>query len=283
MSVIARYEFHEAHPWPVEYSAPPLIHEGRVYFSWMYHREIRCLQLRFDGSCTVSDPISFQGRDIVLPDRWLPFVHEGKALLSCGNSDPADHVFPDRKVDIVMLSLDAWLKETELPEEVRNRHLCRKMLREDADVVLDGYTMRYRNSRSYQCIGPDGTVLWQEKHKGYRYTDYEVRDGCVIFGTAGGYGGGLYCYRLTDGACLCAVDTKGTARYCWQNDLILTRGREGQLLWVDPFAGQVVKSLALDTKLDDDSGICADGRYVAVVGFHKKTRQATLYLIDTAD
>lgn len=282
MEILARYEFHEEHPWPVEYAAPPLIHDGRVFFAWENHRQIRCLQLAFDGSCTESGPVSFLGRDVVLPDRWIPFVHEGKVYLSCGNSDPADHVFPDRKVDIVMLSFEN-LNEVHLPEEVRQQHLCRKMLREDADVVLGSYTMRYRNSRSYECIGPDGTVLWQEKHKGYRYTDFEVRKGCVIFGTAGGYGGGLYCYRLSDGACLCAVDTKGTERYCWQNGLILTRGREGQLLWVDPFAGQVVRSMTLDTKLTDESGICADERYVAAVGFHKKTSQPMLYLIDTEE
>lgn len=282
MKILARYDFQEENPWSVCFSALPLLHDGRVYFAWGT-REIRCLQLSFDGSDTQCEPVSFPGRDLTLPYRWVPFCHDGKAFLSCGNSDPADHVFPNRKIDVVMLSLDDGMKEVNPPEEVRQRYLCRATLREDADVVLDGYTMRYRNSRSYQCIGPDGTALWQEKHKGYRYTDYEVREGCVIFGTAGGYGGGLYCYRLSDGACLCAVDTKGTARYCWQNGLILTRGREGQLLWVDPFAGRVVKSMTLDARLTDDSGICADDRYVAAVGFHKKTSQPTLYLIDTED
>lgn len=280
MKILSRYDFHEEYPWPPEFAAVPLLHDGRVYFAWGT-REIRCLQLHPDGSWRVSPAVSFPGRDLARPGKWVTFSHDGRVFFSCGNSDPADHVFPNRKVDTLIL--DGVLKEVNLPASVTKNHLCRPVLREDIDVRLGDYTMRYRNSRSIQCLGPDGSVLWQEKHKGYRYTDFEVRNGCVIFGTAGGYGGGLYCYQLSDGACLCAVDTKGTARYCWQNDTILTRGREGELLWVDPFAGSVVKSMPLDTGLNDDSGISTDGRYVAAVGFHKKTRQPTLYLIDTAE
>lgn len=172
-----------------------------------------------------------------------------------------------------------------IPDETADEHLCMPPIREDEDVFLDSYLMRYKNSRSYRCCRPDGTVLWEEKHKGYRYTPFEERNGCVIFGTAGGYGGGLYCYRLADGECLCTVDTKGTARYCWHGDRILSRGRKGELLLIDPFGNRITDSLTLEAKLNDDSGIFTDGRYICTVGFREKKQQQlpVFYMIDAQE
>lgn len=273
MKIIARYDFREENPWEPHYAAMPFLQDGAVWFAWG-SREIRCLRL--DGAeCRISERASFPNRHLALPRKWRIVSHEEDLYLSCGNPDPADHVFPDKKVENLFLSLEDGLREVALPPQ----YACKPTLREEGDVQLGAYTMRWRNSRSYECLASDGKVLWQEKHKGYRYTDFEVRNGCVIFGTAG-HGGGLYCYRLLDGTCLCAVDTKGTARYCWQGDLILTRGREGELLWVDPFANRVAACLKLDTKLTDDSGICGDAHHAAVVGFHPKTHRPTLYLIE---
>lgn len=102
----------------------------------------------------------------------------------------------------------------------------------------------------------------------------------MFFGTAGA-GGGIYGYRLADGACLCALDTKGTARYCWQKERIVCRSREGTLLWVDPFAGAVTAELDLGCLLNDDSGLWADERYVCAVGFAKKTAAPCVCLVGT--
>ena len=73
------------------------------------------------------------------------------------------------------------------------------------------------------------------------------KDNCIIFGTAG-YGGGLYCYRKADGECLCSVDTKGTERYVWSGNRIVCKGRNGELIFVDPFDGIIEKSIKLRNK-----------------------------------
>lgn len=267
MQVIARHEFETASRFPAYFSADPIFHKGVLYYPYGIN-PVWCRKIGVDGTMEESCHAFPKEVPLALPYQWRLFLYKDHVLLSCGRSGG------------VFLDLDADMKEVALAPELAQRFLCRRPTDETAEAALSGCTMRYKNSRRYQCVSPGGKVLWEEKHRGYRYTPFEERKDCVFFGTAGA-GGGIYGYRLADGACLCALDTKGTARYCWQKERIVCRSREGTLLWVDPFAGAVTAELDLGCLLNDDSGLWADERYVCAVGFAKKTAAPCVCLVDT--
>lgn len=277
MRVVSQYCLTENQSWSTPFSATPYFIDGCGYFPYGLPGAVGCVKLGLDGSMTVVTGAVPPGESVHHPHGWKIFPREGRIILSCGGVS-------ENKQGSLFFDLDA-MEAVTIPEKIARQHLCPPPIRETENVSLGDYLMRYKNSRSLQCCRPDGTVIWEEKHKGYRYTPFEVKNGCVIFGTAGGHGGGLCCYRLTDGECLCAVDTKGTARYCWHGDRILSRGRKGELLWIDPFGNQITDFLTLDAKLNDDSGIFTDGRYICTVGFREKKQQLLpiFYLIDTQD
>ncbi len=181
------------------------------------------------------------------------------------------------------IAVDGTAKELSfivpIPIEIEKLFLCSVPIDERADITLTDCIMKYKNSRSYQCVDFTGKLLWTEKHKGYRYTDFEEVNDCIIFGTAG-HGGGLYCYRKSDGHCLCAIDTRGTTRYIWSNNRIVSRGRDGELLFINPFKGKIETSIKLKGLLSDESNFYTDGKKLCVVGFEKKTNSPCVYLFD---
>ena len=252
------------------YSASPFSFQDCIYY--VYGMGILCCKkISLNGEVSeVRFAVTPEYR-ITWQDYWRMFVYEGHVTLACG-------VYAESGRDL-FLDLDLGMEPVEIPDEAAAGHGCWKPGKDTEDICLGEYVMHYKNSRSFQCLNQNGEVLWEEKHKGYLYTAFEKKNGCVLFGTAG-HGGGLYCYRLADGECLCAVDTKGTPVYCWQGDQIVCRGRNGELSWVDPFGNCVVREMRLDSRFTDFCGYWADERYVCAVGFREDTNSPCVYLID---
>lgn len=278
MKVVVQYDLNIKNAWSPRFASSPYFFNGNINYAYS-ENGIVCKKVSLDGTVYESTCKIPSGKSTALSCSWEIFEYNGHVILSCGNShlSPA---LPNKEICSLFLDLDNDMTEAALPKEIKEQHLCRAPINETEDVELLNCVMKYKNSRRYQCTSLSGDFLWEEKHRGYRYTDFEEKNDCIIFGTAG-FGGGLYCYRKSDGACLADIDTKGTARYVWQNEKIVCRSREGGLLWIDPYTNSVSDSLKLNSLLNDESGIFADSRYVCTVGFHKKTASPTVYLIDT--
>lgn len=261
------------------YSAMPFLLNRTIYYPHGMGI-ICCKKITFDGKmseCNYAVPPKYE---IAWPDDWKIFEYNGHAILSVGNQQRPTKAFPNRIVCDVFLDLDDEMKEINLPDDIKKQYFCSVPINETEDVMLSSCIMKYKNSRSYQCYDYSGNLLWTEKHKAYRYTPFEEKNNCVIFGT-GGHGGELYCYRIADGACLCAIDTKGTSSYCWFNDHIVCQNRDGALIVADPFKNCMIHEIKLDCKFTEHSGFYADDRYICAVGFMKKTNSPCVCLFDT--
>lgn len=278
MKLIMEYRFNIPNQWDAVFSAPIYYKNGIIYYPYGMRSTRFCRRITIDGMAQEFS-FTFPIKEIAHPTNWKLFEYEGHVILSCGNQETPTKDLPDKKVRSIFLDLDDGMKEIHLPIDMEKRYLCALPVDETANVTLSDCTMVYKNSRSYQCFDFNGKLLWTEKHKGYRYTDFEEKDDCVIFGTAG-HGGGLYCYRKTDGKCLCAVDTKGTATYTWSRNRIVSRGRDGELLVIDPFKGEIEESVILNGLLSDYSSFFAHDNILCVVGFEKKTNSPCIYVFD---
>ncbi len=260
MKQILEYVLRPDDTWPPYLAGPVTVCNGVIYYAYRSVEDICCVKIAPDG---VAEELSFrvpEGKQAVLPDGWRLQEWEGNVVLSCG--------------DRIFLDLNAGMREIAALVEDHPQ------LDETVDVHLSDCILRWKNNRSIQCFGLDGSLLWEEKHRGYRYTPFEACNGCILFGTAG-HGGGLYCYRKADGKCLCSVDTKGTTSYVWHSDAIVTRGRAGQLWLIDPFRGTIVKSLELTGKFNDYSRFFSNGKLLCAVGFEQKTNAPHIYLLES--
>lgn len=280
MKLITEFKFNTSISWAAFCDAPIYCKNGHIYYPYGTSSVLSCMTISLDGTAEESHFTVPTNKTACLPSRWHIFEYDGHVILSCGNPKPPTDYFPNRVVCSIFVALDDGMKEITLPPEIAAAHLCPPPIDETAEIRLSDCVMKYKNSRSYQCFDPSGNLLWTEKHKGYRYTPFEERNGCIIFGSAG-HGGGLYCYRKQTGECLCAVDTKGTPRYIWCRDMIVSRGRNGELLLIEPFKGEIKDSIRLEGLMSDCSSYFTNGRYLCAVGFEKKTNSPRVYLFDT--
>lgn len=282
MKLVMEYKFHTQTTWPALFQAPVYYKDGFIYYPYGMRPVLFCRKIAVDGTARDFSFAVPKEKTAANPVSWKLFEYKGHVLLSCGNQKPPTRAFPNQSVCRIFLDLDDEMNEVTLPAETAKRFLCPPPVDETADVLLSDCVMKYKNSRSYQCFGLGGKLLWTEKHKACRYTDFEEKDGCIIFGTAG-HGGGLYCYRKSDGKCLCAVDTKGTTTYIWIGRRVVSRGRDGELLFINPFKGEIEDSLNLEGRFSDNSSFYADDKYFCAVSFEKKTNSPCISLFELRD
>lgn len=84
---------------------------------------------------------------------------------------------------------------------------------EEEPFEFDDYVITHKSSFSYQCKSKStGELIWKKKVQGYLYTDMVRYGDGIIFGTAEN-GGKLYYVRLSDGASIVEVETRGTAHF----------------------------------------------------------------------
>jgi len=85
-------------------------------------------------------------------------------------------------------------------------------------------------------------TIWEMRLTAYLYTDLELRDGILYFGTAG-KGGRFYGVSLELGREIFAYDTGGTTYWSWHKDYVWLTDRKGDMLFLNPKDGAVIKKL----------------------------------------
>ena len=83
-------------------------------------------------------------------------------------------------------------------------------------------------------------VLWVLRLTSYLYTELEVRNGILYFGTAG-KGGHFYGVSLEDGHIIFDWNTGETTRIVWGNDCVIITDRKGHLILLNPANGDEIK------------------------------------------
>lgn len=115
---------------------------------------------------------------------------------------------------------------------------------------------------------------WTATIKGFLYTDIELVNNCLLFGTAG-KGGAFYCIDLLTGHILTEHINGDASSYAWQNSSVILKDKKGNIQEIDPFKATVLQTLILNDKLFY-APILVDKQYIYTTAYNKKSNSAQL-------
>ena len=160
------------------------------------------------------------------------------------------------------------------PNDVRRK---RTLPKEPSHYSIDSFTfgdyiVSHKGEWGYQCH-KNGKLIWTKSLRGYLYTDIELIDKNIVFGTAG-YGGHFYSLNLKSGEIVFDFNTKGTSQYYYDEFfyICVRYPRCTDLLKVTT-TGEVVESIRLKGLYSDywcPFAKCGDRLYVVTLNEIKK-------------
>ncbi len=116
--------------------------------------------------------------------------------------------------------------------------------------------------------------IWKAKFKGFIYTNIELKNNCLLFGTAG-RGGAFYCIELETGKIITEHINGGSSNYEWQKNSIILKDKKGNIQQINPFTGEILKTLILKDKLFY-APILVDKQYIYTTVYNKKFNSGQL-------
>ena len=103
------------------------------------------------------------------------------------------------------------------------------------------YILRMVSEMKLECRSAQtDAVLWVLRLTSYLYTELEVRNGILYFGTAG-KGGHFYGVSLENGQVIYDWNTGHTTKIVWGNDCVIITDRKGHLILLNPANGDEIK------------------------------------------
>lgn len=227
---------------------------------------------RFDKDGNFKNEVfCYETNDLVASGQdWRIFTNNRKLYLSCGRDrkiinecrfcrdqngllHKEFHQEEKTQVDLFLDITEGIIQIEPTAFMLQNYRCHSTVIDEYKSISFGDYQLVLYGNCGYQCIRKkDEKVLWKNKHQGYRYTDFELKNDILFFGTAG-FGGKLYGYNLYSGEVICSINTHGTTDYAWHNDRIICRGEDGSLIFVDPYKNNIVNSIKLRGQIPPQS------------------------------
>lgn len=138
--------------------------------------------------------------------------------------------------------------------------------------------LKYNQLSTIECF--DKATLkkiWTVKIRGFIYTDIELKNKCLLLGTAG-KGGAFYCINLDTGQVLTEHINSDSSNFEWQGSSVILKDKKGNMQQINPFTGAVLQTLILKDKLFY-APILADKQYIYTTAYNKKSNSGRLICV----
>lgn len=146
------------------------------------------------------------------------------------------------------------------------------------EYKFDDKYLKYNQLSTIECFDKSTYKnIWKVKIRGFIYTDIELKNNCVLFGTAG-KGGAFYCIKLDTGQVLTEHINSDSSNYEWQNNFVILKDKKGNIQQINPFTGEVFQTLVLKDKLFY-APILADKQYIYTTAYNKKSNSGRLICV----
>jgi len=138
--------------------------------------------------------------------------------------------------------------------------------------------LKYNQRSTIECFDTVSDVKrWKVNIRGFIYTDIELKDKCLFFGTAG-KGGAFYCINLETGQILTEYINSDSSNYEWQNSSVILKDKIGNIQQINPFTGEVLQTLILKHKLFY-APILVDNQFIYTTAYNKKSNSGQLICV----
>jgi hypothetical protein len=102
------------------------------------------------------------------------------------------------------------------------------------EYYFNEFVIKYNGRSTLECFNvADKTSKWKIKIKGYIYTELELKNGHIYFGTAG-KGGAFYNINLMDGTIITEFINQNSSIYSWYQNYRVIRNVKNELVIIDP-------------------------------------------------
>ena len=140
--------------------------------------------------------------------------------------------------------------------------------------------IKYNQRSKLECYDSSSTLLiWEQKIKGYIYTQIEQKENLLFFGTAG-KGGAFYCISLDKGEKLAEYNNGDASEFSWFIKNIIIRDKKGNLAKINAKNGETIEELKLKNKISYYAPILVDGNKTYVRVFDKKENKPKLICVE---
>jgi outer membrane protein assembly factor BamB len=140
--------------------------------------------------------------------------------------------------------------------------------------------IKYNQRSKLECYDSSSTLqIWEQKIKGYIYTQIEQKEKLIFFGTAV-KGGAFYCISLDKGEKLAEYNNGDASEFSWFIENIIIRDKKGNLAKINAKNGETIEELKLKNKISYYAPILVDGNKTYVRVFDKKENKPKLICVE---
>lgn len=227
------------------YTCKPLVWENKLYYAYgtidvenshnsdFYGTKICIVEINLSDSISNLRSISFNynepsEKDIISTSKWKFQVIENGIFLFVG----------------IWLNLN----NTEITEAT-NMDSPVEEIKIKSDYHFKNKLLKYNGRAVFECYETiSNRFIWKVIVKGFLYTEIQLKDHYLTFGTAG-KGGAFYCIDLENGHILTEYINSDASSFDWQKDTVILRDLKGNLVQINPYTNTVLKELKLKDKL----------------------------------
>ncbi|CAM3910097.1 hypothetical protein FLBR109950_08015 [Flavobacterium branchiophilum] len=149
-----------------------------------------------------------------------------------------------------------------------------------SEYQFENKVLKYNQRSKLECYDKSSKkLIWEQKIKGYIYTEIEQWENFIFFGTAG-KGGAFYCISLDKGEKLTEYINGDASEFSWFKENIIIKDIKGNLAKINAKSGETIEELKLKNKISYYSPILVDGNKIFARVFDKKENLPKLICVE---
>lgn len=255
------------------YGCKPFVYDNKLFYAFssidrenktskgIYGEKITVIEVNLSDTATSIKYISFKdkepkNKEILLSKNWQFILKENKVHLYVGFL--LDVSQPTISISDNVYNFDKFKVRTEY---------------EFGDKYL-----KHNQLSTIECFDKaTHKKTWTIKIRGYIYTDIELKNNCLLFGSAG-KGGAFYCINIDTGRTLAEHINSDSSNYVWQNSSVILKDKKGNMQQINPYTGSVLQTLMLKDKLFY-APILIDKQFIYTTAYNKKSNSGRLICV----
>lgn len=260
--------------FPPNHSLKPVIWENKLFYAFKTVDKIAIDESGLYGTKICVLEIDLENNEIEHKEYSLSYNRQ-KAILSHSKNWKFIATENVLKLDIGLVLI---ISTNEI--QITNEQTKLEEFNIKSEYQFENKVIKYNQRSKLECFDVSSRkLIWEQKIKGYIYTQIEQKENLLFFGTAG-KGGAFYCINLENGEKCTEYNNGDASEFSWYNESIIIRDKNGNLAKINAKNGKTIEELKLKNKISYYAPILVDGNKTYVRIFDKKENKPKLIYVE---